>query len=119
MKKRVLCLILALACLFALAAPSMAYSGFQDFLNATGRLKGVDYTRIKQDTRQYIRVTFEIGSQSFNGMLKKGYRLEDKEADGIIIVSSFSIVSQSGSELSSTGYPLPNLCQYRLFSQLR
>ncbi len=84
MKKRIGCLILALACLLALAAPAAAYSGFQDFLNATGRLKGVDYTRIRQDTRQYIRVTFEIGSQSFNGMLKKGYRLEDAEADGII-----------------------------------
>ena len=78
MKKRLLCLALALTLLFALAVPVWGYSGFQDFLNATGRLKGVDYTRIRQDTRQYIRVTFEIGSQSFNGMLKKGYRLEDK-----------------------------------------
>ena len=84
MKKRLLCLALALTLLLALAVPVWGYSGFQDFLNATGRLKGVDYTRIRQDTRQYIRVTFEIGSQSFNGMLKKGYRLEDKEADGII-----------------------------------
>ena len=71
MKKRLLCLALALTLLFALAVPVWGYSGFQDFLNATGRLKGVDYTRIRQDTRQYIRVTFEIGSQSFNGMLKK------------------------------------------------
>ena len=73
-----------LVCLFSLAAPAAAYSGFQDFLNATGRLKGVNYNRIRQDTKQSMHVRFEIGTKSFHGVLKKGYRLEDAEADGII-----------------------------------
>ena len=84
MKKHSLCFLLTLLLLIALAFPVFGYSSFQDFLNQNGRLRGVDYTRIKQDTRQYIRVSFDIGNQSFNGMLKKGYRLEDSEADAII-----------------------------------
>ena len=84
MKKHSLCFLLALLLLMAMVFPVFGYSSFQDFLNQNGRLRGVDYTRIKQDTRQYIRVSFNIGNQSFNGMLKKGYRLEDSEADAII-----------------------------------
>ena len=84
MKKHLLRLIVALVLLIAMVAPVFGYSSFQDFLKQTNRLQGVDYTRIKQDTRKYIRVTFEIGNQSFKGMLKKGYRLEDQEADSII-----------------------------------
>ena len=84
MKKRLLCLMLTLVCLFSLAAPAAAYSSFQDFLNQTGRLKNVDYTRIKQDTKQSIHISFELGSKAFHGVLKKGYRLEDAETDAII-----------------------------------
>ena len=84
MKKHLLRFIVALVLLIAMAVPVFGYSSFQDFLKQTNRLRGIDYTRIKQDTRKYIRVTFEIGSQSFHGMLKKGYRLEDSEADSLI-----------------------------------
>ena len=84
MKKHHLRFLLVLVLLFALVSPLLGYSSFQDFLKQTNRLRGIDYTRIKQDTRKYIRVTFEIGSQSFHGMLKKGYRLEDSEADSLI-----------------------------------
>ena len=84
MKKHLLCFLLALLLLVVLVSQVFGYSSFQDFLKQTNRLQGVDYTRIKQDTRKYIRVTFEIGNQSFKGMLKKGYRLEDQEADSII-----------------------------------
>ena len=84
MKKNLLRSLLAIVLLFALATPLMAYSGFQDFLRANGRLGYVDYTRIKQETRRSIRVSFEIGNQSFNGVLKKGYRLDDATADSLI-----------------------------------
>lgn len=84
MEKHHLRFLIALVLLFVLLSPLLGYSSFQDFLRANGRLSGVDYTRIKQDTRKYIRVTFEIGNQYFKGMLSKGYRLEDQEADSII-----------------------------------
>jgi len=84
MKKSHLRFLLTLMLLFLLVFPLLGYTSFEDFLRSNGRLRGIDYTRIKQDTRQYTRVTFEIGSQYFNGMLKKGYRLEDKETDSII-----------------------------------
>ncbi|MBR1582625.1 MAG: hypothetical protein IJ663_02605 [Spirochaetales bacterium] len=84
MKKNLLRSLLTIVLLFALATPLMAYSGFQDFLRTNGRLSYVDYTRIKQDTRRSIRVSFEIGNQSFNGVLKKGYRLDDATADSLI-----------------------------------
>ena len=84
MKKHLLCFLLALLLLVVLVSQVFGYSSFQDFLKQTNRLQGVNYNRIKQDTRKYIRVTFEIGSRSFHGMLKKGYRLEDQEADSII-----------------------------------
>lgn len=84
MEKHHLRFLIALVLLFVLVTPLLGYSSFQDFLRANGRLSGVDYTRIKQDTRKYIRVTFEIGNQYFKGMLSKGYRLEDQEADSII-----------------------------------
>ena len=84
MKKHLLCFLLVFLLLVVIVSEVFAYSSFQDFLKQTNRLRGVDYTRIKQDTRKYIRVTFEIGSQSFHGMLKKGYRLEDSEADSLI-----------------------------------
>lgn len=84
MKKRLLRLLTALVLLIVMAAPVFGYSSFQDFLKQNNRLRGVDYTRIKQDTRKSIRVSFEIGNQSFNGVLKKGYRLEDATADSLI-----------------------------------
>ena len=63
MKKHLLRFIVALVLLIAMAVPVFGYSSFQDFLKQTNRLPGVDYTRIKQDTRKYIPVTFEIGNQ--------------------------------------------------------
>ena len=84
MKKHLLCFLLALLLLVVLVSQVFGYSSFQDFLKQTNRLQGVNYNRIKQDTRKYIRLTFEIGNRSFHGMLKKGYRLEDQEADSII-----------------------------------
>lgn len=84
MKKNLLRSLLTIVLLFAVVTPLMAYSSFQDFLKTNGRLDYVDYTRIKQDTRRSIRVSFEIGNQSFNGVLKKGYRLDDETADSLI-----------------------------------
>ncbi len=84
MKKRTICLFLALAMLFSLALPALAYSSFQDYLNGTGRMKCVDYGRIKQDTRKLVKVSFELGSQTFRGTLRKGYRLDDQTTDKLI-----------------------------------
>jgi|GEM_PF-5751054 len=84
MKKRLLCLLLTLTLACSLAAPAAAYSSFNDYLAAAGRLQYVDYNRIKQHTFQLVRVRFEIGSQSFRGTLKRGYKLADDVTDGII-----------------------------------
>ncbi len=84
MKKRLLCLILALVCVFVFTVPAYAVSSFEEYIASTNRLKGVDYNRIKQHNRQYVRVTFEIGSQKFRGSLQRGYHIDNETTDKII-----------------------------------
>jgi len=84
MKKRLIGLALALVCLCTLAAPAFAASNFQEYLAETGRMKYVNYDRIRQHTIQRIPVTLELGSQTFRGMLRKGYTLDNETTDKII-----------------------------------
>ncbi len=82
--KRILALLLVAACLTALTASAFAYSSFDQFMAAQGRLPGVEYGRIRQDTQRAIKLSFEIGSKSFRGVLARGKKLNDARTDEII-----------------------------------
>ncbi len=82
--KRTIALILVVACMITLASSAFAYSSFDQFMAAQGRLPGVDYTRVRQDTQRAIKLSFEIGTKSFRGVLARGKKLDDATTDRII-----------------------------------
>ena len=84
LRKRALSLLLVLACMISLVSAAFAYSSFDQFMAAQGRLSGVDYTRIKQDTQRAIKIGFEIGSKHFRGVLARGKKLDNATTDEII-----------------------------------
>ena len=84
LRKRALSLLLVLACMISLVSAAFAYSSFDQFMAAQGRLPGVDYTRIKQDTQRAIKIGFEIGSKHFRGVLARGKKLDNATTDEII-----------------------------------
>lgn len=61
-----------------------------------GDIPGVDYTRIKYNTMLDQEVKFKIGSHEFTGKLSNGNRLEEDEADRIIVefIGNYNITSE-------------------------
>ncbi len=82
--KRLLALLLVAACVLALSSSAFAYSSFDEFMAAQGRLPGIEYGRIRQDTQRAIKLSFEIGTKSFRGVLARGKKLDDARTDEII-----------------------------------
>lgn len=84
MKKRIVSFLLALALTAGLLLiPGSALTAEQ-YMDARGRVAGVDYTKIKQTASYRIPITISIGSLAFKGWIKNGQALKNEEIDEII-----------------------------------
>ncbi len=79
MKKRIISILLIIAIMIPLLLMPASAAG------STARIKGVNYTRIRENTVLRKPVEFQIGSKSISGYLQNGKQLDKDEIDMIIL----------------------------------
>ena len=78
MKKRFVPLLLIIGLIMSLV-PFTAHA-----LTPPGRVDGVDYTRIEENTMLQLPIKFTVGGKQFDGMLQNGKTIGKDEVDNII-----------------------------------
>lgn len=84
MKKRILCFLLCVALIIPAFRVPVSAMTEEEYMDARGRVAGIDYKRIKRTGSLKVPVTISIGDVAFKGWLKNGKMLEDEAVDRII-----------------------------------
>ena len=84
LKKRILCVLLCLTLIIPMFQVTASAMTEEEYMDARGRVAGIDYKRIKRIDSLRVPVTISIGGVAFKGWLKNGKMLEDEAVDQII-----------------------------------
>lgn len=84
LKKRILCVLLCLTLIIPMFQMTASAMTEEEYMDARGRVAGIDYKRIKRTGSLRVPVTISIGGVDFKGWLKNGKMLEDEAVDQII-----------------------------------